>query len=105
MRHERHCQMCGEVYQYCPNCSDYDDQPRWRALFDSENCLKIYEVCNEYKAGIVDAKAAKARLEKLDMSKKNNFEKGFKKIVSDIYAKAGSNNAPVSMQRNNNIVK
>ena len=99
MRHERRCQICGEVYQYCPNCSDYDDQPRWRFMFDNENCLNIYGVLNEYKAGMIDAKAAKARLDKLDMSKKNSFEKGFKKIVNAIYAEESKNN------KINNIVK
>ena len=99
MRHERTCQICGEVYQYCPNCSDYDDQPRWRFMFDEENCLNIYSVLNEYKAGIIDAKAAKAKLDKLDMSKKNSFEKGFKKIVNEIYAEVNKNQKP------NNIVK
>ena len=92
MRHERHCQICGEAYQYCPNCVEYDDQPRWRFMFDNENCLKIYGVLNEYKAEAIDAKAAKAKLEKLDLSKKDTFEKGFKKIINEIFSKANQKN-------------
>lgn len=68
-------------------------------MFDNENCLKIYTVLNDYKAGVIDAKAAKAKLDKLDMSKKGKFEKGFKKIVDEIYADDYKNH------KANNIVK
>ena len=92
MKDIRYCQMCGEAYQYCPNCSEYDDQPRWRFMFDTENCLKIYDAINAYRTNAMDAKTAKAKLEKLDLSGKDKINKGFKVFIDEIYAKAGTKN-------------
>ena len=87
MKHERECQLCGEKYSYCPNCADYNDSPRWMFLFHDENCKKIYDVVNAYRTETMSADAAKAKLMKLDLSKRDSFASKFKKIISEIWAK------------------
>ena len=87
MRNERECVICGGHYDYCPNCAQYDEKPRWMFMFDSENCKKIYDIINDYKVGAIDANRARAKFNELDMSKRGQFAKGFKKVVDEIYAK------------------
>ena len=87
MRHDRECVICGRHYDYCPNCAQYDEKPRWMFMFDNENCKKIYDVVNDYKIGKIDAQAARSRFNNLDMSQRGQFVKGFKRVVDEIYAK------------------
>ena len=90
MKHERQCVICGNTYQYCPNCSDYDKLPRWMFLFDNANCKKIYDIVNDYNSGAIKADVAKARLSKLDMSSRHMFVKGYRDIIDKIYREGGN---------------
>lgn len=84
MKHERICVICNSAYSYCPICGKYDDFPRWMFMFDNENCKKIWEVLNDYKAGIMDKEAAKVLLGGLDLSGRDHFNEGFLKTLNEI---------------------
>ena len=85
MKHERECIVCGTRYDFCPNCSEYDDKPRWMFMFHDKNCKDIYEIVNSYRAGAINADKAKTRLSKLDLSDRDTFTGGFKAILDEIW--------------------
>lgn len=94
MRDERICQVCGTHYSYCPSCRRYADRPRWMFNFHDENCMKIWAVINDYKAGAKTAERAKRELEKLDLSKKDKFNPAYQGFIKEIYAKAAPAETP-----------
>lgn len=84
MKHERTCSVCGTKYSYCPNCGEYDNLPRWMFMFHDENCKKIWEVINKFKAGEIEKSKAKSSLETLDLSNKSKFDSVYIKVINDI---------------------
>lgn len=53
-------------------------------MFCSENCHDIYETTYAYAQKNITAKEAKEKLDKLDISKYDNFGESYKKIISEI---------------------
>ena len=53
-------------------------------MFCSDNCHDIYEVAHDYAEKKITAKEAKEKLDKLDISKYDNFGESYKKIISEI---------------------
>lgn len=95
MKDERECVICGTHYSYCPNCADYSSEPRWKFLFHDQNCHDIYNVLNNYGAGIITKDEARTKLQGLNLSKKNSFRKDFREQIDDIMAR------PVQKQQYN----
>lgn len=46
--YKRYCYCCGAEYEYCPTCRQYASQPKWRALYDTEECKAIFDVLSGY---------------------------------------------------------
>lgn len=84
MRDERTCVICGMHYSYCPNCVDYNSQPRWRFLFHDKNCHDIYNVLNDYGASVITKEQARAKLKALDLTNLNSFRKDFRDQIKEI---------------------
>lgn len=97
MKHARICAICGKEYSYCPDCTDYDELPRWMFLFDKENCKDIWEVINKYRTKEYTAAQAKAELQKLDMSYKDSINPDFKVFLDQICEET----RPVKVQKEN----
>lgn len=86
MAGKRKCIVCRQEYDYCPNCSD--EQPRWRFLFDTQNCNHIWDVFNDYRTGQKDATQAEKALRQLDLSKENDFDPTWKELLAKIRSEA-----------------
>lgn len=86
INNNRKCVICGTEYKYCSSCNGEDkDKPAWMSVFDTENCRKIYYICSNYEIGHYGSKEeAKEKLEKLDLSKKDQFCPVVKDWVEDI---------------------
>lgn len=78
------CIICKNGYHYCPSCREDNNKPSWYAIFDSENCKTIYDVCTEYRDGIIDKKTAYDRIAKLDISGIETFSDSTKAQIKDI---------------------
>ncbi len=100
MRNERTCVICGKTYEYCPNCSAYDNEPRWKFLFDTKTCKDIYGVLNAYKAESISADQARSKLSRLDPTRTIVQDSGFKQITRELFAKPA-----VDEKKNNNSKK
>lgn len=84
MKDNKTCAVCYSGYHYCPNCRDDKDKPTWMFVFCSENCHDIYMTTSAYANKKITAKEAKDKLDKLDISKYDNFGESYKTIVSEI---------------------
>lgn len=86
MAQNRECVVCKTRYEYCPHCNHDINAPSWKAIYDSENCKKIFDACSAYVFKHINASEALSRLNECDLSKENNFAKGIKKNLADIRA-------------------
>lgn len=86
MASKRKCIICGEMYSYCPNCSNVE--PAWKFLFDSKNCEAIWEQFNAYRTGAQDATKTEKELGLLDLSKEEKLEQVWKDLLVKIRKEA-----------------
>lgn len=84
MKNNKICAVCHDEYSYCPNCKEHEDKPTWMFVFCSENCHDIYEVTSSYNEKEITEKEAKNKLDKLDLTKLNNFGESYKNTISKI---------------------
>jgi hypothetical protein len=83
----RICALCGTQYEFCPQCNPKDaEKPTWYFTFCSENCHDIYAVASGFEDGRIKDFNAKTQLEKLDLSKLNNFGESYKTSIAKIKA-------------------
>ena len=80
----RTCTVCRGGYKYCPHCDKDNDKPTWYFSFCSENCHDIYEVSSKFESKQMDANTAKEKLDKLDLSRLDNFGFSYKKSIERI---------------------
>lgn len=84
MRDERECVICGTHYSYCPNCVQYNSEPRWKFLFHDKNCHDIYNVLNDYGSNVISKEQARNKLKTLDLTNIKSFRQDFRNQVNDI---------------------
>ena len=84
----RTCAVCYTNYEYCPSCDKDKDKPTWYFSFCSENCHDIYEVASRFENKLIDANTAKDKLDKLDLSRLDNFGFSYKKSIERINKEA-----------------
>lgn len=84
----RTCTVCRGGYKYCPSCDKDKDKPTWYFSFCSENCHDIYEVASKFESKQMDANTAKEKLDKLDLSRLDNFGFSYKKSIERINEEA-----------------
>ena len=90
----RTCAVCHTNYEYCPSCDKDKDKPTWYFSFCSENCHDIYEATSKFENKLIDANTAKDKLEKLDLSRLDNFGFSYKKSIERINKEAISTTQP-----------
>lgn len=85
----RTCVLCKQNYSYCPVCNPEDRlKPTWYFCYCSDNCHDIDGIASAYEDGRITDIEAKAKLEKLDLSRKEYFGESYKNsIVSIMKAK------------------
>ena len=74
MAHERTCMMCGEKYQYCSHCDEYDARETWKYLYHDKNCMAIGNIWYAYRGKEITKDQAKEQMNEY----KENLEKIFK---------------------------
>lgn len=81
----RMCCVCHEEYSFCPVCNSEDRlKPTWHFAYCSENCKDIYNVTSAFEDGRMTDIEAKAKLEKLDLSRKEHFGESYKNSITSI---------------------
>lgn len=81
----RTCVLCGKTYSFCPVCNPEDRlKPTWYFCWCSDNCYEIDEVTSAFEDGRMTDIEAKAKLEKLDLSRKEYFGESYKNSIASI---------------------
>ena len=81
----RTCVLCGKTYSFCPVCNPEDRlKPTWHFAYCSENCKDIYNITSSFEDGRMTDIEAKAKLEKLDLSRKEYFGESYKNSIASI---------------------
>lgn len=80
----RICVVCRDNYEYCNKCSRDSDKPLWMMTFCSDNCKSIYDIESDFEDGLISDIEAKEKLEKLDLSRKEYFNKSYKNSLDKI---------------------
>lgn len=80
----RTCCVCHKEYPFCL-CNPEDRlKPTWHFAYCSENCKNIYNITSSFENGRLSDVEAKAKLEKLDLSEKDNFGESYQKSIASI---------------------
>ena len=80
----RMCCVCHKEYSFCL-CNPEDRlKPTWHFAYCSENCKDIYNVTSAFEDGRMTDIEAKEKLEKLDLSEKDDFGESYQKSIASI---------------------
>ena len=80
----RMCCVCHKEYPFCL-CNPEDRlKPTWHFAYCSENCKDIYNVTSAFEDGRMTDIEAKEKLEKLDLSEKDNFGESYQNSIASI---------------------
>ena len=82
MANERKCICCGTRYVYCSRCPGGVHQPSWRNIYDTEECMKLFDICSAYKNGFMKKGEALIKLKGISLPQHLNDE--YQKIVDEI---------------------
>lgn len=81
----RTCVLCGKTYSFCPVCNPEDRlKPTWYFCYCSDNCHDIDSIASAFEDGRMTDIEAKAKLEKLDLSRKEYFGESYKNSIASI---------------------
>lgn len=89
MEKNRICFACGEHYEWCNTCHDFNPTDSWKYLYDTEDCLAMSKIWYAYKGDEITKAEAKMLAEKhpetLEKVLKNNsvLAKAFQDICKE----------------------
>lgn len=83
-QNNRTCVICGKKYSYCPNCGADANKPTWYFVFCGENCKDIYNICTDWRDGIITKEEASEKISKLDISNISDFADATKKQIEEL---------------------
>ena len=78
------CVLCGAGYHSCDACSRERSFLPWRTLTDTAEHYKIFMVLKDYNSGRLDKASAREMLEGLDLTGKEYYRDGAKRVLADI---------------------
>lgn len=101
MADNRTCLCCGTKYEYCTRCSKHSSEPKWKFLFDSEECKEVFNAVSGYNMGVQTEQNV------LDVIGKYNITDNskFKKSIADVLSKVNESNAIQQAEINNKARK
>lgn len=83
-RGARNCIICGKEYRYCPNCGADNKDETWRYLYDSEECMNVFNILSRFKNGHIGKEEAKSQFKALKISRDKKFTAEIQKQIDDI---------------------
>lgn len=90
MSHKRKCVLDGTIYEYCPNCSGYNSNEKWRLIYCSDNCRQIDHIRDDYKSGRIDLNTAKSEMRKYNVPNLNKIMDWAKETIKEILSEDNS---------------
>lgn len=94
MAKKRTCFCCGKEYNYCLNCEEYRDLEPWHFMFDSENCMKIFDTLQKFSCGDISLDKCIKILDSCDLSEKDSFNENVQADIDKILSSKPSTSSP-----------
>lgn len=82
--YKRYCYCCGAEYEYCPTCRQYASQPKWRALYDTEECKAIFDVLSGYSIEVYSKDDVVSVLDKYNIKEFGKYKPKIAEKLSEI---------------------
>lgn len=98
MAYERTCMICGKQYQYCPHCSSFKSEPRWKSAVHDANCKKIMDTLQLHFSGNITDVEALTRLKESDLTAVGTASDSIKNQVQQILDKDVKTEKKVEVQ-------
>lgn len=93
VKNNKTCIVCGEKYTFCTRCEEYDNEPRWRAIYHDANCMEIFNIAANYLAGKTTKEETRKKFDSCDLTNKEHFHHKIIEVIDEVYAeKAASIN-------------
>ena len=80
------CVLCGAGYHACDSCRKEKAFAPWRTFTDTIDHYQLFMVLRAYHNQEIDKIQAREMLSHLDLSDKELYKSGAKKVLADIYA-------------------
>lgn len=77
------CIVCSQKYRYCNSCVEFVNLEPWHSIFHDSNCREIFNAVSMY--GKLSNENIKERLDKCDLSNKENFNKNILNVINELY--------------------
>lgn len=78
------CICCGKKYTFCTGCGQFDNEPRWKAIYHNETCKDIFIIVSDFLQNAISKEDAKERLMKCDLSYKDQLHKNLQNGIDEI---------------------
>lgn len=83
-KNNRICKVCGESYNFCPNCAGVTATEKYRTMFCSKNCREVFHTLARYTMKDINKTETQEILFSLDLSKLNLFSEQIKTDIEEI---------------------
>lgn len=79
-----YCAICGKGYHLCVSCKEHKELTPWKAITDTSEHYKIYQVLVGFNGGVYTKDEAKKKFESIDLSDIDELRDDVKKQIVDI---------------------
>lgn len=99
------CAVCGKGYYACDSCNSTKTFTPWRSLTDSIDHFKVFLILKDYNNKFISKEDAKKQLSYFDLSDRESFKDGSKKLLDEIFTDDIKEDIEVAESNNVNGVK
>ena len=94
---KRTCYTCGSKYEYCTRCAKYASQPKWRWMWDTEECKDLYDVVSGYKMGVSSKDDVQHIIEKYNITDFSKYTESIANVLNELCGSVKKNKKKKSM--------
>lgn len=87
MAYKRNCYTCGSEYEYCIKCGEFAAQPKWRQMWDTEECKDLWNAISGYNMGIIGVDGIKEVISKYGITDYKKYNKNIEEKLNEIFPK------------------
>lgn len=81
-KNNRTCVCCGKEYHFCNTCASQINEPRWRNIYCSDNCRKVFMTITDYNYKEITEEQAIQNLKESDLN--SNFNESITNAINKL---------------------
>lgn len=82
-KNNKKCPVCETIYTYCPSCTEFEHQPKWRNMWDKSECKDIWNAVSKFY--VEGVSPVETRDELLACELKNVVNANLKASIDNIF--------------------